>query len=133
MNDTVIVQVTLVLLVYVDLTHKSLLYATIVYQSDSRSRIMLCSLWWLTVHNHLALWNSVSNHGDQRFNMSSSDHGIIALRIIIHFTFSLSVSSADVASSSNSIFGLRINALAIATRCFWPPLSCAPLSPTFVS
>lgn len=44
-------------------------------------------------------------------------------------TFSLSLSRADVASSSRSILGLRINALAIAMRCFCPPLSCVPLSP----
>mmetsp|Transcript_70101 Transcript_70101/g.194929 ORF Transcript_70101/g.194929 Transcript_70101/m.194929 type:complete len:91 (+) Transcript_70101:2241-2513(+) len=46
---------------------------------------------------------------------------------------SLSVSRALVASSSNKILGSRIMALAIATRCFWPPLSVAPRSPTAVS
>ena len=48
-------------------------------------------------------------------------------------TFSLSESSADVASSSNSIFGFRSSARAIATRCFWPPESWPPLAPTYVS
>ena len=48
-------------------------------------------------------------------------------------TFSLSESSAEVASSSNSIFGFRSSARAIATRCFWPPESWPPLAPTFVS
>ena len=33
-----------------------------------------------------------------------------------------SVSRALVASSNSRIFGLRINALAIATRCFCPPV-----------
>jgi len=46
---------------------------------------------------------------------------------------SLSVSSADVASSSSRIFGSRTRARAIAMRCFCPPLSCAPRSPTNVS
>jgi len=48
-------------------------------------------------------------------------------------TFSLSVSKADVASSNSKILGLRNKALAMATRCFCPPLNCVPLSPTPVS
>ena len=48
-------------------------------------------------------------------------------------SFSDSVSSAEVASSSNKIFGLRTRALAIAIRCFWPPESVAPPSPAYVS
>ena len=32
-----------------------------------------------------------------------------------------SLSNAEVASSSKSIFGLRTKARAIAIRCFWPP------------
>ncbi|KAH9422488.1 hypothetical protein DERP_003164 [Dermatophagoides pteronyssinus] len=36
------------------------------------------------------------------------------------------VSNADVASSNNSIGGSRINARAIAIRCFWPPDNCVP-------
>mmetsp|Transcript_25815 Transcript_25815/g.36045 ORF Transcript_25815/g.36045 Transcript_25815/m.36045 type:complete len:105 (-) Transcript_25815:1792-2106(-) len=44
-----------------------------------------------------------------------------------------SASRADVASSSSSIFGLSRIARAMATLCFWPPLSCTPLSPTKVS
>mmetsp|Transcript_54284 Transcript_54284/g.118071 ORF Transcript_54284/g.118071 Transcript_54284/m.118071 type:complete len:152 (-) Transcript_54284:636-1091(-) len=46
---------------------------------------------------------------------------------------SLSLSSADVASSKRRIRGFRINARAIAIRCFCPPLSCAPRSPTTAS
>ena len=46
---------------------------------------------------------------------------------------SLSVSNADVASSSKRIVGLRTSARAMAMRCFCPPLSCAPRSPTSVS
>mmetsp|Transcript_9965 Transcript_9965/g.25651 ORF Transcript_9965/g.25651 Transcript_9965/m.25651 type:complete len:81 (+) Transcript_9965:244-486(+) len=46
---------------------------------------------------------------------------------------SLSLSSADVASSSSMIDGLRTSARAIATRCFWPPLSIPPRRPTCVS
>ena len=45
---------------------------------------------------------------------------------------SLSVSNAEVASSSSSILGSLTKALAIAIRCFCPPLSAAPLSPTSV-
>mmetsp|Transcript_11838 Transcript_11838/g.29664 ORF Transcript_11838/g.29664 Transcript_11838/m.29664 type:complete len:91 (-) Transcript_11838:374-646(-) len=48
-------------------------------------------------------------------------------------TFSLSLSRALVASSRRRILGLRMMARAIAIRCFCPPESCAPLSPTSVS
>mmetsp|Transcript_28349 Transcript_28349/g.57572 ORF Transcript_28349/g.57572 Transcript_28349/m.57572 type:complete len:89 (-) Transcript_28349:606-872(-) len=48
-------------------------------------------------------------------------------------TRSLSLSSALVASSSSSTDGFLIMARAIATRCFWPPDSCPPFSPTSVS
>mmetsp|Transcript_75963 Transcript_75963/g.127683 ORF Transcript_75963/g.127683 Transcript_75963/m.127683 type:complete len:82 (-) Transcript_75963:462-707(-) len=46
---------------------------------------------------------------------------------------SLVLSSALVASSSSNNVGLRIMHRAMATRCFWPPLSCEPFAPTFVS
>mmetsp|Transcript_2689 Transcript_2689/g.3097 ORF Transcript_2689/g.3097 Transcript_2689/m.3097 type:complete len:112 (-) Transcript_2689:1642-1977(-) len=46
---------------------------------------------------------------------------------------SLSLSSADVASSSIKMVGSLITARAIAIRCFCPPLSWMPLSPTCVS
>mmetsp|Transcript_20137 Transcript_20137/g.59352 ORF Transcript_20137/g.59352 Transcript_20137/m.59352 type:complete len:99 (+) Transcript_20137:237-533(+) len=48
-------------------------------------------------------------------------------------TRSLSLSSADVASSSSSTAGLRTMARAIATRCFWPPESMPPRRPTCVA
>mmetsp|Transcript_4636 Transcript_4636/g.10900 ORF Transcript_4636/g.10900 Transcript_4636/m.10900 type:complete len:101 (+) Transcript_4636:155-457(+) len=41
-------------------------------------------------------------------------------------------SNADVASSKSNTFGFRTRARAIAIRCFWPPLSCVPRSPTWV-
>mmetsp|Transcript_16049 Transcript_16049/g.23738 ORF Transcript_16049/g.23738 Transcript_16049/m.23738 type:complete len:81 (+) Transcript_16049:2527-2769(+) len=41
-----------------------------------------------------------------------------------------SLSKADVASSNNKILGFETRTRAIATRCFCPPLNCAPLSPT---
>eukprot|EP00958_Prasinococcus_capsulatus_P000243 scaffold19_cov286-Prasinococcus_capsulatus_cf.AAC.3 len=44
-----------------------------------------------------------------------------------------SASSAEVASSSSMQGGSLITARAMAMRCFWPPLSCAPRSPTGVS
>mmetsp|Transcript_4467 Transcript_4467/g.10396 ORF Transcript_4467/g.10396 Transcript_4467/m.10396 type:complete len:85 (+) Transcript_4467:195-449(+) len=47
-------------------------------------------------------------------------------------TRSLFESRAEVASSSRRIFGSRTMARAIATRCFWPPLSCWPRSPQSV-
>eukprot|EP00966_Prymnesium_polylepis_P126511 2925814-Prymnesium_polylepis.1 len=43
---------------------------------------------------------------------------------------SLSLSSADVASSSSSTEGMRTKARAIAIRCFCPPESRPPLRPT---
>ena len=46
---------------------------------------------------------------------------------------SLSLSSALVASSSMRMRGSRKNTRAIATRCFCPPESRAPRSPTTVS
>lgn len=50
-----------------------------------------------------------------------------------HVTFSLSVSRAEVASSSNRILGFRTIARAIAMRCFSPLESCEPWAPTCVS
>mmetsp|Transcript_107561 Transcript_107561/g.186730 ORF Transcript_107561/g.186730 Transcript_107561/m.186730 type:complete len:85 (+) Transcript_107561:399-653(+) len=47
-------------------------------------------------------------------------------------TFSLSMSKALVASSNSSTFGCFRMARAMAMRCFWPPLSCTPRSPTSV-
>mmetsp|Transcript_70441 Transcript_70441/g.206063 ORF Transcript_70441/g.206063 Transcript_70441/m.206063 type:complete len:84 (-) Transcript_70441:2190-2441(-) len=44
-----------------------------------------------------------------------------------------SASSALVASSRSSTFGLRTRALAMAIRCFCPPESCTPRSPTSVA
>mmetsp|Transcript_24829 Transcript_24829/g.57890 ORF Transcript_24829/g.57890 Transcript_24829/m.57890 type:complete len:167 (-) Transcript_24829:715-1215(-) len=44
-----------------------------------------------------------------------------------------SASSAEVASSRRSTFGDISTARAIAIRCFWPPESCSPRSPTQVS
>ena len=44
-----------------------------------------------------------------------------------------SLSRADVASSSSSTAGLRTRARAIATRCFCPPESLPPPSPTCVA
>ncbi len=46
---------------------------------------------------------------------------------------SVLISSADVASSSTSILGFFSTVRAIATRCFSPPDSFSPLSPTRVS
>mmetsp|Transcript_4275 Transcript_4275/g.10353 ORF Transcript_4275/g.10353 Transcript_4275/m.10353 type:complete len:146 (-) Transcript_4275:2296-2733(-) len=45
---------------------------------------------------------------------------------------SVAVSSADVASSASSSRGERRKARAMATRCFSPPLSFTPRSPTMV-
>ena len=47
--------------------------------------------------------------------------------------FSDSASKALVASSRSKIGVSRSNALAIATRCLWPPDKFEPLGPTFVS
>lgn len=42
-------------------------------------------------------------------------------------------SKAEVASSNIKILGFLISALAIAIRCFWPPLKLAPFYPITVS
>ena len=47
--------------------------------------------------------------------------------------FSVSISSAFVASSKNKTFGLWYNALAIPILCLWPPDNLEPFSPTKVS
>ena len=44
-----------------------------------------------------------------------------------------SASSADVASSRIRMSGFLSRARAIAIRCFWPPESCVPRLPTWVS
>mmetsp|Transcript_18040 Transcript_18040/g.24766 ORF Transcript_18040/g.24766 Transcript_18040/m.24766 type:complete len:104 (-) Transcript_18040:1600-1911(-) len=46
---------------------------------------------------------------------------------------SLVASRAEVASSNNSTTGFLMRALAMAIRCFWPPLIEDPLDPTSVS
>ena len=46
---------------------------------------------------------------------------------------SLAESSAEVASSKIRIGGFFSSVRAIATRCFSPPLSFSPRSPTMVS
>mmetsp|Transcript_44092 Transcript_44092/g.138558 ORF Transcript_44092/g.138558 Transcript_44092/m.138558 type:complete len:99 (+) Transcript_44092:30-326(+) len=56
----------------------------------------------------------------------------IMLSIAACTVASLSASSADVASSRSSTLGRRTSARAMAMRCFCPPLSCAPRSPTMV-
>mmetsp|Transcript_54570 Transcript_54570/g.168029 ORF Transcript_54570/g.168029 Transcript_54570/m.168029 type:complete len:111 (+) Transcript_54570:520-852(+) len=48
-------------------------------------------------------------------------------------SFSVLLSSADVASSSTTIGGFFSRQRAIATRCFSPPESLSPRSPTTVS
>mmetsp|Transcript_100729 Transcript_100729/g.260215 ORF Transcript_100729/g.260215 Transcript_100729/m.260215 type:complete len:90 (+) Transcript_100729:418-687(+) len=44
-----------------------------------------------------------------------------------------SASRALVASSRSRIFGCLTSARAMAMRCFWPPDSCTPRSPTSVA
>mmetsp|Transcript_24308 Transcript_24308/g.52410 ORF Transcript_24308/g.52410 Transcript_24308/m.52410 type:complete len:85 (-) Transcript_24308:570-824(-) len=56
-----------------------------------------------------------------------------ALSIACWTKCSDSASRALVASSSNKILGFIKRALAIATRCFCPPDSLTPRSPTNVS
>lgn len=50
----------------------------------------------------------------------------------LSLTFSLSVSSADVASSNKSTLGFLTRARAIAMRCFCPPDNWVPFEPTLV-
>lgn len=47
--------------------------------------------------------------------------------------FSFTESRAEVASSNSSLVGFLRTDLAMATRCFWPPEICDPLTPTFRS
>mmetsp|Transcript_65732 Transcript_65732/g.176120 ORF Transcript_65732/g.176120 Transcript_65732/m.176120 type:complete len:90 (+) Transcript_65732:1069-1338(+) len=70
---------------------------------------------------------------DRRCAMTSVVRPCLAESRASCTTRSDAVSRADVASSSSSIRGLRTSARAIAMRCFWPPLSCAPRSPHRVS
>lgn len=51
---------------------------------------------------------------------------------LLRMLASVAVSSADVASSQMSKRGARRKARAMATRCFSPPLSLRPRSPTIV-
>ena len=64
---------------------------------------------------------------------SSSPQPHLTLSRAACTTASLSVSRADVASSSRRILGSFTRARAMAMRCFWPPLSWMPRSPTSVS
>ena len=65
--------------------------------------------------------------------MSCAFSGVLKSTHRAFLTFSLSESSADVASSSNIIFGFRIKARAIAILCFCPPEINVAFSPTKVS
>ena len=58
---------------------------------------------------------------------------LIGKRINTWIFLSVSVSSADVASSNRTTNGVFKRVLAIATLCFSPPDSLRPLSPTLVS
>jgi hypothetical protein len=62
-----------------------------------------------------------------------SQMSIYRLGMDVTTTFSDLLSSALVASSSNSTDGFFSMARAIAIRCFCPPDSCTPLSPYHVS
>ena len=75
---------------------------------------------------------------------NSLDSSVIPTHLPTHFhkhtrtlagsyTCSFSESRAEVASSRSRILGLRNSALAMAMRCFCPPLNWLPHSPTFVS
>mmetsp|Transcript_7994 Transcript_7994/g.15173 ORF Transcript_7994/g.15173 Transcript_7994/m.15173 type:complete len:88 (-) Transcript_7994:501-764(-) len=64
--------------------------------------------------------------------ITSTDRPTIAFSSAACTNASLSVSSALVASSSRRTRGSCRTARAMATRCFCPPLSCTPRSPTSV-
>ena len=55
------------------------------------------------------------------------------LSIASYTALSFTLSRAEVASSNNRILGFFKKALAIAILCFYPPDSCPPAWPTFVS
>ena len=57
----------------------------------------------------------------------------VIMPLLFYFTFSLSVSSAEVASSRSRMRGFLTRARAMATLCFCPPDSWVPLLPTLVS
>mmetsp|Transcript_18790 Transcript_18790/g.39735 ORF Transcript_18790/g.39735 Transcript_18790/m.39735 type:complete len:152 (-) Transcript_18790:1871-2326(-) len=70
---------------------------------------------------------------DRRCATTTVVRSAISLSIASCTTCSDSASSADVASSRRSIFGSMRRARAMAMRCFCPPESCSPRSPTRVS
>lgn len=79
---------------------------------------------------------SVSNN-DGGTIFSNLEGGSVLVRLLTMFRasctiFSERVSRAEVASSRSKMSGFFIIARAIATRCFWPPESLAPRSPTSV-
>lgn len=93
----------------------------------------------------LYCWQSMGNYNTCSSFTSFIKSSLYNLKIFIIYskfqfspltslnTFSLSESNAEVASSSNKTSGFLISALAIAIRCFCPPLNWVPLSPTGVS
>mmetsp|Transcript_2124 Transcript_2124/g.8459 ORF Transcript_2124/g.8459 Transcript_2124/m.8459 type:complete len:113 (-) Transcript_2124:1558-1896(-) len=70
---------------------------------------------------------------DKRWATSSTVRPSLARRKLALTAASVAVSSAAVASSHSSSRGWRSMARAMATRCFSPPLSLRPRSPTVVS
>mmetsp|Transcript_29512 Transcript_29512/g.71122 ORF Transcript_29512/g.71122 Transcript_29512/m.71122 type:complete len:107 (+) Transcript_29512:506-826(+) len=83
--------------------------------------------FWMTT-----IW-SESTMVDRRCAITTEVLPTMSLSSASCTSFSFSESRALVASSSSRILGSDTIALAMAMRCFCPPDSCAPLSPTMVS
>lgn len=107
---------------------------------------MVDSLWAMTMQVRPFLASSradwtVCRHTEETFSLMFCSSILIHAQMCItnnygketHVTFSLSVSRAEVASSSSRILGFRTIARAMAMRCFSPLESCEPWAPTCVS
>mmetsp|Transcript_16886 Transcript_16886/g.40109 ORF Transcript_16886/g.40109 Transcript_16886/m.40109 type:complete len:147 (-) Transcript_16886:199-639(-) len=76
---------------------------------------------------------SASRTVERRWAMTREERPRMSSASALRTTCSLSASRALVASSSKRMRGSRTAARATATRCFCPPLSRTPRSPTSVA
>mmetsp|Transcript_7158 Transcript_7158/g.22049 ORF Transcript_7158/g.22049 Transcript_7158/m.22049 type:complete len:114 (-) Transcript_7158:11-352(-) len=76
---------------------------------------------------------SASLAESRRWVMAMVVRSWVALARAARTSLSVKAGRAEVASSRRRTRGLRATARAMAMRCFWPPLSKQPRSPTSVS
>mmetsp|Transcript_53976 Transcript_53976/g.154993 ORF Transcript_53976/g.154993 Transcript_53976/m.154993 type:complete len:101 (-) Transcript_53976:99-401(-) len=100
---------------------------------------MSSNCWWVPCSTTVPLCSTKMQSADLTVDNRCAMTKVVAFLALISFSraactwLSFALSKALVASSSNSTFGSRMTARAIATLCFCPPEMRAALSPGFES